>query len=66
MTAQLHLDDLDRGQPSRGRCLHCRPSPSTGIRVSGGELVILGHCELYGRDAYDRDCETCPMWRCGQ
>lgn len=62
MTSQLTMDDLDRGQPSRGRCTHCAVSSSTGTRLPEG-LVILGRCTLLGRDAYDRDCDTCPNWR---
>lgn len=58
---QISLDDLQRGHGSRGLCRWCRVTRDKGMEADG--MVILGHCELFGRDAYDRDCDTCPQWR---
>lgn len=58
---QKSLDDMTRGERGRGTCAWCRPTSDKGLVVQG--MVILGHCRLFGRDAYDQDCDMCPEWR---
>ena len=62
MTVQATLDPPAPASSVRGPCRHLRSTVYADVLPDEG-LRILGHCALLGRDAYDRDCETCPEWR---
>ena len=59
--AQLNFDDLERGTKGRKPCLFLARTPSTGMVVDEG-LVILGRCQSLGGIAYDRRCDQCLFW----
>lgn len=62
MSIQSTLDPPAPASSQRRPCRHLRSTMHSGIVVGEG-LRILGRCTLLGRDAYDRDCDTCPQWR---
>ena len=58
MTPQMDLESITVAEERSGGCRWLTTTMFTGQVVSG--YRILGRCTLFGRDAYEEDCRTCP------